>query len=107
MARYLKINGKVCLDTLRDTSRPCLFIACCFLVSAAKIHFFDDRNKEIPHFFDDSFHRNLHFFDDSLYQNLHFFDDNAFLLYHNLHYYYMKDAVGHNLITSQPHNLIT
>ena len=39
MARYLKINGKVCLDTLRDMSRPCLFIACRFLVSDAKIHF--------------------------------------------------------------------
>ena len=44
-------------------------------------------------------------FDDSFQRNLHFFDDNTFLLYHNLHYYYMKDAVGHNLTPSYLRNL--
>ncbi len=31
----------------------------------AKIHFFDDTNKQKPHFFDDTIVEILHFFDDS------------------------------------------
>ena len=34
------------------------------MVSAAKIHFFDDKNKQMLHFFDDKFSDLPHFFDD-------------------------------------------
>lgn len=31
----------------------------------AKIHFFDDTNKQKPHFFDDTTEETIHFFDDN------------------------------------------
>lgn len=43
----------------------------------AKIHFFDDTDKQKPHFFDDIIVEILHFFDDITETTIHFFDDNA------------------------------
>ena len=43
----------------------------------AKIHFFDDTDKQKPHFFDDTIVEILHFFDDTTEETIHFFDDNA------------------------------
>ena len=43
----------------------------------AKIHFFDDTNKQKPHFFDDTIVEILHFFDDTTEETIHFFDDRA------------------------------
>ena len=43
----------------------------------AKIHFFDDTDKQKQHFFDDTIVEILHFFDDTTEETIHFFDDNA------------------------------
>ena len=45
------------------------------MVSVAKIHFFDDKNKQMLHFFDDKFSDLLHFFDDKIREIPHFFED--------------------------------
>ena len=43
----------------------------------AKIHFFDDKDKQKKHFFDDIIVEILHFFYDTTEETIHFFDDNA------------------------------